>query len=372
MKSRLAVIGIHVTSCILFLSLPFFLSPDGPDNFSAFWSNPESKRELLRYSLFILFFYFNYYYLAPKFYFTKRFLGYFILLSAIFLFILFTPALLLPGNGPRPQHGNRFTEMPALLYNDLVEEIEGPNDMAPGPPPSHRKPPKYNMRSVIFLFAATFFSSLFLRIRSQWSQAEEEKKAAELLYLKTQINPHFLFNSLNSVYSLAVTGSAETADAIVKLSGMMRYVLTDTTNNYVPLNKELGYIDDYISFFKLRFGNDVVINYNVTGKTDGLQIAPMLLIPFIENTFKYGINTEEEMQINISITIENKVLTLKTYNKKVFKKVNNPLNNGIGIMNTRKRLKVLYPDNHLLLINDNETDYILTLTLHLNDAGHSN
>lgn len=285
------------------------------------------------------------------------------------MFILFTPTLLLQGNKPKP--GNRFTEMPSLLYNDLVEEFDGPNDMRQVPPPP-RNPPKYNIRSVIFLFAGTFFSSLFLRIRRQWSLAEEEKKAAELLYLKTQINPHFLFNSLNSVYSLAVTGSPETADAIVKLSGMMRYVLTDTTNNYVSLKKELGYIDDYIGFFKLRFGNDVAINYTVTGNTDGLQIAPMLLIPFIENTFKYGINTEEEMQITITITIENKVLTLKAYNKKVFKKVNNPANNGIGIMNTRKRLKVLYPDEYLLLIDDNETDYLLTLTLHLNDSGNSN
>ena len=129
-----------------------------------------------------------------------------------------------------------------------------------------------------------------LKINSRLKLAEKEKVNAELSYLKAQINPHFLFNTLNSIYSLAIEKSDYTATAVVKLSSMMRYVITDASHKFVPLEKEINYISNYIELQKLRIDSSIKLMYTVTGDISDKKIAPLVLISFIENAFKYGVN----------------------------------------------------------------------------------
>jgi len=217
----------------------------------------------------------------------------------------------------------------------------------------------------IFLFLVVVFFSLILRIGARWKQTEKEKLNTELSYLKAQINPHFLFNTLNSIYSLAIEKSDYTASAIVQLSGMMRYVLSESHNDFVPLEKEIIYLNNYIELQRIRFGNSIKLVFAVNGSAAFKKIAPLVLIPFVENAFKYGVNAEEDSDINIQVDIGEENLHLQVFNKKVRVLQATDDKSGLGIENTKKRLQLLYPDYHRLLIHDNENDYFISLTLQL-------
>lgn len=203
-----------------------------------------------------------------------------------------------------------------------------------------------------------------LKISSLLKLAEKEKVNAELSYLKAQINPHFLFNTLNSIYSLAIEKSDYTATAVVKLSGMMRYVITDASHKFVPLEKEINYISDYIDLQKLRIDSTIKLTFYVSGDVADKKIAPLVLISFIENAFKYGVNAEENSEININIDITKAYLHMRVTNKKVSMKQVQP-KSGLGIENAQNRLQLLYPANHKLVIKETKTDFSILLSLHL-------
>lgn len=344
MKIKKGQLVVHIVSCAIFLTLPFFFSPDGPNRLDAFLRNPESFREIVRYILLILFFYLNYYILVPKLYSKGRYIEF-----ALIVAICFIVTMLLPGLMPGMQHDMR-------------------------PPPwqgsEFRRPPApnrffFNARQHVFLFLASFFFSLMLRIRERLHQAEEEKLQSELSYLKAQVNPHFLFNTLNSIYALAIAKSDDTATAVVKLSGMMRYVLSDAVQDFVPLEKEVNYLHDFVELQELRFGNNIPVHFKVSGAAEGKRIAPLLLITFVENAFKYGVNAEDEMLIDIEILIEGHELSMKAYNKKVKVQQKTEESSRLGLTNTKNRLKLLYPSTHKLIINETGEDFSVLLTLTL-------
>lgn len=207
--------------------------------------------------------------------------------------------------------------------------------------------------------------SLMLRISGRWQQTEREKMNAELSYLKAQINPHFLFNTLNSIYSLAIQKSDETPTAIVKLSGMMRYVLSESANEFVSLEKEIIYIKNYIDLQKLRFEDAISLEFIIKGDSIGKKIAPLMLIPFIENAFKHGVNAEEESLIKINIHITEETLFLSVFNKKVTINISEENKSGLGIENTKNRLQLLYPEKHKLSIFDTENSFLVELSMNL-------
>ncbi|MGN6493330.1 MAG: sensor histidine kinase [Agriterribacter sp.] len=345
MKSKKGQLVIHVVSCAIFLTLPFFFSPDGPNRLDAFLRNPESAREMLRYLLLILFFYLNYYVLVPRLYSKGRYVEF-----ALIVAVCFIVTMLLPGLMPGMQHEMR---PPPQWHRGEFRSPPGSNRFF------------FNARQHVFLFLASFFFSLMLRIREKLHQAEEEKLQSELSYLKAQVNPHFLFNTLNSIYALAIAKSDDTATAVVKLSGMMRYVLSDAVQDFVPLEKEINYLQDFVELQELRFGNNMPVRFKVTGNAAGKRIAPMLLITFVENAFKYGVNAEDKMQIDIDIVIEERALTMKTYNKKVKVQQQTEVSSRLGITNTKNRLKLLYPSTHELIINETGEDFRVLLTLTL-------
>ena len=233
-------------------------------------------------------------------------------------------------------------------------------------PPGRRPfggPPRFEH---LFQFSIVLVLSALIRTNNRLKQTEKEKVNAELSYLKAQINPHFLFNTLNSIYSSAIEENADnTASAVVKLSGMMRYVISEAHNDYVPLEKEINYISDYIDLQKIRLGNTVNLQYHVTGNSTGKNIAPLVLISFIENAFKHGVNPEEKSNIAIDIAINENILQMLVTNTKV-KTVNaSTLKNNIGLDNTRNRLQLLYPFRHELAITEDEKEFIVLLKINL-------
>lgn len=192
-----------------------------------------------------------------------------------------------------------------------------------------------------------------------------DKLDAELSYLKAQINPHFLFNTLNSIYSLALQKSDDAANAVVKLSGMMRYVLTESQRESVSLEKEINYIKDYVELQKLRLGNAVRLDFNISGNAAQKQIAPLLLIPFIENAFKHGVNAEENSEIKIEINVTESAVNLFVKNNKVNVDNTTDVKTGLGVENTKNRLILLYPDKHHLTIDDNPLSFAVSLSINI-------
>ncbi|WP_200978668.1 sensor histidine kinase [Echinicola sp. 20G] len=218
----------------------------------------------------------------------------------------------------------------------------------------------------ILLLVSVILFSILLKTSDRLLTTEKAKHDAELGSLRNQIKPHFLFNTLNSIYAMAVRDkSSGTASSILKLSGLMRYVVSETGRQYVPLEKELAYLNDYVELQKIRLDKKVKFYYAVQGSPIGYKIAPLLLIPFIENAFKHGVNPDEDSQINISINVMDKTLDLIVENNKVKVLLDEHETSGRGILNAKERLSLLYPKKHLLTLNEDEYLYRVHLNLEL-------
>nr|WP_246202931.1 histidine kinase [Fulvivirga lutimaris] len=187
----------------------------------------------------------------------------------------------------------------------------------------------------------------------------------ELELLKSQINPHFLFNALNNLFSMSLQhGDEKTAEGISKLSEMMRYVFDKSSQEAVPLNQEVQYIQDYIYLQELRFGKQINVNFEVKNEKTGICIAPMLLIPFIENAFKYGVSAQEKTTIDISIDTNGTVFNFTIVNK-IMEDNEAISSNRIGLENVRKRLEILYPKKYDLDIVQQNGFYQVDLKLYI-------
>lgn len=199
----------------------------------------------------------------------------------------------------------------------------------------------------------------------------KEKLEAELKFLKSQIHPHFLFNTLNSLYSLTIKKSDAAPEVVLKLSALMRYLLHETNEKFVPLKKEIDYIKNYIDLEKLRYQNRVEISFNVYGNINGSMIAPMLILPFVENAFKHAVNKEiEQTWITIELTMLEDNMTLKVENSlpeedEVITEID--MAKGIGLRNVKRRLELLYRDKYELKISKDDLSYSALLKLNLNE-----
>lgn len=320
----------------------------------------------------LCFFYLNYYFFLPKYFFEKKYLLY-VLWVILFLVITFPlPHLIVHwvdiAGGPHPPPG----------FHPDSNHLPSPNNFRPPPnssgPPS--KPPtqapwqafsfSFNeFRKHLYLFFTAFFFSFLLKTREHLSKLKEDKLKAELLTLKAQINPHFLFNTLNTIYALAIKKDDKTGEAITNLSGLMRYVTKDVNENTIPLQKEIDYISNYIELQKARLGNTVKINFDIFGEAGNKRITPLILITYIENAFKYGVNPNvPDCVVSVQLDMSDTGITLHTFNHKV-PNLNRTESTGIGMKNTEERLKYLYPKKHFLEIKDQENSYTLTLSIDL-------
>ena len=207
------------------------------------------------------------------------------------------------------------------------------------------------------------------RIKAEMELKELEAKQAqaELNMLKSQVNPHFLFNSLNSVYSLILSKSDIAADTVMKLSDLMRYLLESSQKRKVLVKHELDFLQNYIELEKIRLGKKAKVNCEFNGDQSGKIISPLLLIPFVENCFKHGISVNPaDNVIDISIDVGENLLILRTSNNIAPKRINETSKKtSTGIENVKKRLELLYVERHQLEIKEDETSFLVNLKIEI-------
>ncbi|MFI3268297.1 MAG: histidine kinase [Rikenellaceae bacterium] len=204
----------------------------------------------------------------------------------------------------------------------------------------------YGLLLVLAVSLIARFSQIWKDEEQKRIEQDKEQVSSELEYLKQQINPHFLFNALNSIYSLSLVGSKNTSDCILKLSSILRYVLYNT-NKYVNLDDEMTVIEDYIGLQKLKLTSKTNLTTEIKGDFTKYKIEPLLLIPIIENAFKYGIDSTKESFISISIKAIDKKVVLVTNN--TFDATLKPIKeSGIGLKNVKRRLDLIYPKKYKL------------------------
>jgi hypothetical protein len=346
LKTR--TLALHGLLWVVFLALPVFFSPtahemeDGRLPFHFYIPFIASS------ILLVVIYYLNYFTLTPRLFFPKKYIPYFLSIGALLFLLLLVPEI------------------------DHLFEQHAPRDWHPDQDGSHNGPPSAMGRLFhfspferqIFLMGilVLIVSTLMATVR-RLRVAEQEKSKAELSFLKAQINPHFLFNTLNSIYSLANSKSDRAPSAIIKLSGLMRHVITDAQKDEVPLSQEIDYIANYIELQKLRLTDSTSVEFDVRGETDDKSLAPLIFLPFIENAFKYGSNPERDSRISIRIETGPSFVQLEVKNTIVNSK--DVQSERIGVGNSIERLELVYPGRHLLNISHTDSEYSVSLHIHL-------
>lgn len=305
-------------------------------------------KELTNVVLYMVLVYINILYLIPKFLSSKKLFIY--ILSLLIAAIIITPFKI-------------------LIFYFLYE-----ND--PGTQAFYVE----NQKMILMVFILVGFSSTIYKVMSDWwshqrqtKELQNQKLQSELKFLRSQINPHFLFNTLNNLYALTLKKSDQAPDMVLRLSEMMRYMLYECNERQVPLMKEINYLKNYLELEKIRQGGNFEINFEVKGDVSDQRIAPLIFIPFVENSFKHGINQQIEsgfvkikMEVKeheIQMDIENSKAPLLT---KVAKVKPSKKSGGIGLVNIQRRLKLLYPEKHLLNIQESNDIFSINLQLQLN------
>ncbi|TSJ43901.1 hypothetical protein FO440_06865 [Mucilaginibacter corticis] len=371
---------IHLAGWLLFMAFPLLFINGGADN-----SDPLLILQKPSYWLFcftyIILFYVNAYLFIPRLFLKKRYLDYSIVAFALLTCVYFLePFDRLLHNAERP--ANMTMQHAGPPPPSFRQPPPGNNKMPPPPPNGQFMPPhggnnnfngpdqrRHVDTTSLFIFLMIMALSAATKTVQQWqlteqraAQAEADRASAELSFLKAQINPHFLFNTLNNIYTLAITGNENTADSIMKLSNIMRYVTDDVTADYVPLQSEIDCISDYIGLQRLRTGKNAEIEYLVTGDPGRKKISPLIMMTFIENVFKHGISKNKPFLISIHITVHDNRVNFFCQNQ-VFTSQSENNRHGIGIKNTKQRLEYLYPDRHVLSISNDGDLYTVMLTL---------
>mgnify|MGYP000119308717 CR=1 FL=1 len=270
-----------------------------------------------------------------------------------------------------------FSVLARLLVVHLVEELvrERPFEQESVTEILTDLKALYSRYSLVVYFPAFIMLMYSLIIekfsrKNQMEQLQKEKFSAELNFFKAQIHPHFLFNTLNNLYALTLQKSDKASDTVLKLSEILDYMLYQCNDSRVPVVKELKLIQNYIALEQLRYGDRLELNFNHEIDNLNTQIAPLILMSLIENAFKHGASGSiNKPIIKIDIQVANGLLQFSIYNTK------NTINQedltnykkGIGMSNTKKQLELLYPDKHLLTINEESSSYEVKLHVDLNE-----
>ncbi|BDS10139.1 sensor histidine kinase [Aureispira anguillae] len=312
-------------------------------------SGEESFIIILRNTLIHVFFlmlivYTNYLYLIPNYLSKKRFISYLLLL-------LFTAAIVMP------------IEMVCLYWN-----IAG-NDNIDAQIELLKK--QYGHFILLFL---TLIISTILKIIKEWffqqavqKDLENKNLQSELSFLKSQINPHFLFNTLNSLYALTLKKSDKAPEIVLRLSEMMRYMLYKSNEKKVPLEQEINYIQNYLALERTRYGDKARIEFECAGDSPAnYTIAPLLFITFLENSFKHGLSQSiTQGFVECLLYIEDNTIDFTIQNSKTTEKDERYFQGGIGLTNVKRRLELIYPDKYKLDIHETDDIYLVNLKINL-------
>ncbi|MFT5780199.1 MAG: hypothetical protein ACI837_003160 [Crocinitomicaceae bacterium] len=328
MKPIYRTILIHAALWLLYLVIPALIIPN------ALFFTPNGAQYIYPYlfvgSLSIILFYFTIHVLIPKFFIRKKHFLFFLLgvASIILVMIIVRNVYLFLG----------WDNAEVSMYKNALYVIRVP---------------------------LIFFLALGLFLNQRYRQLEVESLQSELTALKAQIDPHFLFNVLNDLYGQALMKSDSTADNILKLSSIMRYVTNEANTKAVDVEDELKYLSNYIDLQKSRLTSSTTVEFNVKNASKGEQIPPLLLISFIENAFKYGVSNERDSIIHIEIEIKDRKLMMLVKNDVPNNRIHESPH--IGIKNTERRLNLLYGNQYELKIEDQKEHFVVNLSIPLND-----
>lgn len=349
LKKNITIL-IHILAWLVIGLVLFVLSPlsAGVERPIEFWI-----KQGIMFSFLIGIFYFNYIYLIQHTLFKNR--------TSVFLIVNVLAGLAYVGL--------------IILYDDFVGMQEIMHRACCPDVPYTPTPRNYYWDiSDLMIFYISVGISTSIATVQKWQEdekirlkLEKEKTNSELSYLKAQINPHFFFNTMNNIYSLTNIDVEKAKAALLKLSRMMRYVLYETEKNQILLSKEVDFIQDFLELMKMRLTHKVKLEIYLPDKVSDVEIAPMLLLPIIENCFKHGVSSQQESHILIRLEKTPQELHLETKNT-IFKSSENTPEgkaSGIGLINTMRRLDLLYPGKYSLTIDklNPENEYRLHLTL---------
>lgn len=329
-KKRLWIFSSHLILWAVFLSIPTFFNSlrfgQGPSKY--LWDLLEPPRFFNALYLVVLF-YLNTRIIIPQLYFRHKYLllAAYVLLTCVAFYII-----------------NYLVAPPEVVILPTFTPLGN----------------SFNLFMFIIVYSFSFIYCLY----RQYLKVNEDRLNTRISFLTAQVNPHFLFNTLNSIHSLSLIKSDKTSDAIVRLSGIMRYAFNEGSQITVELGKEIAYITSYVTLQKLRLTEETTVNLKVSNLDSNLWIVPFLLIPFVENAFKYGTNGEDESQIDIDIDINGRAIDMQVVNDIVPTR-DREHSTGIGINTTRQRLQLLYPDRHMLTIKSEQNKFIVQLHLDL-------
>lgn len=303
--------------------------------------------ELITIFFSVLIVYINLLYLIPNYLTQNRFLTYALLLIVVVLVLTPIKTLIFYfkfAHYPAEQERIQQTQLAFFLFHFL-----------------------FATGSTIFKIVTDWF--YYLREKQV---LETETMQSELRFLKSQINPHFLFNTLNNLYALTLKKSDLAPEIVIKLSEMMRYMLYDCNEKRVLLSKEVAYLQNYLDLEKLRQGNSVKINFTVEGQISEQKIAPLLFIPFLENSFKHGLNSyiTNGGFVNVLLQVDQQTVYFSIENSKPEKVPiadPNRRSGGIGLVNVHRRLNLMYPNHYELKIDNNPKTYIVDLMIELDE-----
>lgn len=347
-RRKIFLVLVQVALWALFISLPYLMVPHQGDegNVDSFirHATPHADMALNMFisSLgfnfcLIIFFYLHHYFIFDRFVVSKKYVAYILVLIASFGIIFFISRLF---------RRTIFDSIPFMLrplsFRDFIRAFNW----------------------FLLILSVDLWLKLLMQLRQTEQRAREIENAqlrTELSFLHAQINPHFLFNSLNTIYSLALKKTDSAPAAVLKLSHLLRYVIDDARKESVPLEQEVSYLNNYIELQRLRSTSSLQVNFTVAGDISSTQIAPLLLLPFVENAFKYGISNHQPSPIDIRLEKTGSTLTFTALNQKF--EHGEMESTGIGINNVKRRLELLYPNKHELKIEDQTETYFIKLTI---------
>jgi two-component system, LytTR family, sensor kinase len=355
MKGNKLKIMLHLAFWAVVIILPWFMISGNLEQPGFF-----EGRYYLRLLNGGLLFYLTYFFLVPRLFLNNR-KQYFYISVLLAIGILFGATELMSNW--------LFPDDLLIQRMDLIrEKIAAEGFKFNGPSPS--------MRYVNSIFASILVAALAMGLRvteaysekeKQNRELEKEKLTADLGLLKNQVSPHFFFNTLNNIYALIESGSADAGTAVLKLSKMMRYVLHDSEQNKVSLDQEMAFMNHYIDLMRLRLSEKVKISVDFRPHSGEIGIPSMIFISFIENAFKHGVSYREPSFIEISLKTSATELIFSCINSRFTEQDHNAAeSSGIGLENVKKRLDLIFPGKHKLDISETPATFSVLLTINLN------
>lgn len=334
---------IHMAAWGILFGIPFFFTGDETETVTI-----ESYTRFVIVPISFMFvFYANYFFLVPKYLFTRRLPEFFV--ANVLLIV--------------------FTMVAVHLLMDLLPD--SPHEPPHRKPPMRGEPPLRNILGNAVLYMLVSGLSVAIRVTRNWYRIEtmrrdleQSRVEAELQNLKSQLNPHFLFNTLNNIYCLIAFSPDRAQGVVHDLSRLLRYVLYDSNRKFVPLGKELDFIRNYVELMRIRLPEHVSLDLQISGQeNEGGMIAPLLFISLIENAFKHGVSNNLPSFIRICITYDKTEVHCRIENSYFPKNGQDKSGSGIGLVNLEKRLELIYPESYSFRHEQDGDTYIADLQI---------